>query len=72
MMALDTSVLPTAASDASRVVLEQVPDGHGQVVVWVHQPRPRDDAVAVGVGVVPAGHVEAILETDQARHGVRG
>ena len=54
----------------ARAVLEQVPDGHGQVVVRVHQARPRDDAVAVGVGVVAEGDVEPILEADQAGHGV--
>jgi hypothetical protein len=69
-MALETSVLPTAASLASSAVLEQVPDGHRQVVVGVHQPALGDDAVAVGVGVVAEGDVVPVLQADQARHGV--
>ncbi len=52
-------------------VLEEVPDGDGQVVVGVHQPgAARDDAVAVDIGVVAKGDVEPVLEADQAGHGV--
>ena len=51
---------------------EQVVDRDGQVVVRVQQPGARrDDAVAVGVGVVAERDVEAVLQRDQARHRVR-
>ncbi len=41
-------------------------------MVGVHEPRRSGhDPVAVGVGVVGEGHVEAVLERDQAGHGVR-
>ena len=40
----------------------QVLDGHGEVVVGVHQARVgRDDAVPVGVGVVAGGDVVRVL-----------
>src|SRR5690606_15787097 len=51
----------------------QVADRRGEVVVGVHQPGIRgDDAVAVGVGVVAGGDVEAVALPDEGRHGVRG
>ena len=51
---------------------EQVLDADREVVVGVHQPRRRrDDAVAVGVGVVGEGDVEAVRDVAQARHRVR-
>jgi hypothetical protein len=38
---------------------EQVANGHGQVVVRIHQPgRTRDNAVPIGIGVVAEGDVE--------------
>ncbi len=51
---------------------EQVFDGHREVVVRVHQPGARDDAVSIEVGVIAKGDVEAILELDQPRHRVGG
>ncbi len=54
-------------------VLEQVVDGHGQVVVRRQQAAGRgDDAVAIVVRVAGEGHVETLLEADQALHGVAG
>ena len=54
-----------------RAVREQVADGHGQVVVGVHQPRGgRDDAVPVRVGVVGEGDAKLILEADEPGHRV--
>ena len=50
---------------------EQVVDGHGQVVIRIHQAdRRRDDAVAVGVGIVGEGDAELILEADEPGHRV--
>src|SRR4029453_2459634 len=52
---------------------EQVGDHGGQVVVGVEQPGPAgDDAVAVGVGVVGEGDVEAGAQADQPGDGVAG
>ena len=52
-------------------VRQQVADRHGEVVVGVHQPGGgRDDAVAVGVGVVAEGDVEPVLQLHQAGHRV--
>ena len=72
-MLLLTSVLPTAAWAGQRGrCVEQVADGHGQVVVGVHQPRgARHDAVPVRVGVVGEGDAEPILQPDEPRHGIR-
>ena len=54
-----------------RAVLEQVPDGHGQVVVGVHQARAaRDDAVAIGVRIAAKGDVEAVFQAHQVDHGI--
>ena len=48
---------------------EEVLDGHGQEVVGVHQPAVGgDDAVAVGVGVVPGGDVVGGLALGVGRH----
>ena len=71
-MLLLTSVLPTAALRRPvRAMREQVADGHGQVVVGVHQPgRGRDDAVPVRVGVVGEGDAVLILEADEPGHRV--
>ena len=45
---------------------EQVADRDREVVVRVHQARRRrDDAVAVGVGVVAERDVVPVLELDQ-------
>ena len=47
-------------------------DRDGQIVVGIQQPRRgRDDAVTVGVGVVGEGHVEPVLQPEQAGHRVR-
>ena len=72
MMLLLTSVLPTAAPrPPARAVVEEVVDRHGQVVVRVHEAgRRRHDAVAIGVGVVAEGDLEAVLQADQVRHRV--
>ena len=49
----------------------QVGDGDGEEVVGVHQPGVgRDDAVAVGVGVVAGGDLELGPPADQRRHRV--
>ena len=49
----------------------EVVDGDGQIVVGVHQPRARrDDAVAIGVGVVPERDGETIAQREQAGHRV--
>ena len=71
-MLLLTSVLPTAALRRPvRAMRQQVADGHGQVMVGVHQPgRRRDDAVPVRVGVVGECDVILILEPDQPGHRV--
>ena len=37
---------------------------------FIRAQRLRDDSVAVGVGVIAKGEIEAIFELDQARHGV--
>ena len=56
----------------ARPVAEQIRDAHGQIVVGIQEPgAPGHDAVAVGVGVVGEGEVEAVAEADEARHGVR-
>ncbi|MNF49783.1 hypothetical protein D3C84_310660 [compost metagenome] len=56
-----------------RPVLEQVVDGHREVVVRCQQTTGRgDDAVTVVVRVAGKGNVEALLETDQALHGMAG
>ena len=50
---------------------EQIADRHGEEMIGVHQPgRRRDDAVAVGVGIVAEGDVEVVLELDEPGHGV--
>ena len=71
-MLLLTSVLPTAAwAGQLRPVREQVADGHGQVVIGIHQPRGRrDDAVPVRVRIVGEGDAILILEADEAGHRV--
>ena len=72
IMLLETSVLPTAAVGPLRAMPQQVANRDRQVVIRVHQAhRRRDDAVAVGVGVVAPGDVEAILQADEAGHRVR-
>ena len=51
-------------------MLEQVVDGHREVVIRSEQPGLRgDDAVAIVIGV--AGDVETILDVEQALHRVR-
>ena len=68
-----TSVLPTAVSagHAVRCAIE-VLDGHGEVVVRIHQAAVgRDDAVPVGVCVVACRDVEVTLPRDQRGHCVR-
>ena len=50
---------------------EQVADRDREEVVRVEEARARrDDPVAVGVGVVAEGDVEAVLQRDQAGHRV--
>ena len=52
-------------------MLEEVEDGDRKVMVGRQQARvPGDDPVPVMVGVAGEGDVEAILEVDQALHGV--
>ena len=72
-MLLLTTVLPMAASarHCGRL-LKQVVDRHREVVVRRQQAgAARDDAMAVVIGVAGEGDVEAILQADQALHGVR-
>ena len=60
------------ASRPLRPVTQEVANGHREVVVWVHESdRRRDDAVAVGVGIIAESDVESVLEAYQAGHGVR-
>ena len=50
-------------------ILEEIPDGDGEIMVGVHQPNAaRDNAVTVGVGVVAKGDVKAIFEFNQSCH----
>ena len=73
IMPLLTTVLPTAASvDHWLSMREQVRNRDGQVVIGIHQSRRRrDDAVAIVVGVVGEGDVEAIAHRHERHHGVR-
>ena len=51
---------------------EQIADGHGEVVIGVHQARRgRDDAVPVRVRIVGEGDAILVLQSDQPRHRVR-
>ena len=51
---------------------EQVTDGHGEVVVWVHQ---ADDGVTMpwrsASGSLAEGDAVSVLEAYEAGHGVR-
>ncbi|MOA27151.1 hypothetical protein D3C78_1480020 [compost metagenome] len=49
-------------------MLEQVVDGHGQVVIRGQQTARGDDAMAVVVRVAGKGHIESFTQTDQALH----
>ena len=73
IIALETSVLPTAASGAPvRAAAEEVGDRRRQEVVRVQQARAgRDDAVPVGVGVVAERDVEPVAQPDEPGHRVR-
>ena len=52
-----------------RTVLEQVIDGHGEVIVRRQQTTGRrDDAVAVVIRVAGESHVETLFQTDQTLH----
>ena len=47
----------------ARPVAEQIRDAHGQIVVGIEEPgAPGHDAVAVGVGVIGEGEIEAVAE----------
>ena len=50
-------------------ILQQVVDRDGEVMVRIHQPGRGDDAVSVGVRVVPKGDLELAFESDETRHG---
>ena len=53
-------------------VLEQVVDGHGQVVVGVHEPAIRgDDPVPVSIRIVPKAQIVVASRLNERRHGVR-
>src|SRR5207237_34564 len=55
-----------------RAVREEVADGDGQVVVRVQEARGgRDDAVAVGVGIVGEGDFEFVFQFYEPGHRVR-
>jgi len=47
---------------------KQIGDRGARKLIWIHQPRPAYDAVAVGIGVVGKGDVEPVAHPDQARH----
>ena len=52
-------------------IAKQILNGHSQVVVGVHQAKVwRDNAVAVGIGVVASCDVELRAVVHQGRHGV--
>ena len=58
--------LPVPAGPAS----EQIVDGHGQIMVRVHEPVPgRDDTVPVRVGVVGKSHGKRVLQGNELGHG---
>ena len=60
---------PGGRRPAGTRAAEQVADRDGQEVVGVHQPGVgRDDAVAVGVGVVAGRDLVVVLARDQRRH----
>ena len=51
---------------------EQIPYGHRQVMVGVHQPcTRRDNAVPIGVWVIGEGDPVAVLETHEPGHCIR-
>jgi hypothetical protein len=59
-MLLLTSVLPMAAALRPRAMRQQIADGHGKVVIRIHQSGRRCyDAVPIRVRVV--GECDAIL-----------
>src|SRR5918992_4429149 len=46
-------------------------NGHGKIMVRVHQSmRRRDDAMAIGVGVVTGGNLKPFSETHEAGHRI--
>ncbi len=51
-----------------RAMLEQVVNRHRQIVVRVHQPCRRDDAVTVIIWIVSKSQVKLIAQRQQARH----
>src|SRR5215470_5473103 len=70
--AADQRLADRRAPWPARPLREQIADGHGEIVVGIQQSlRARDDAVAVRVGVVPEGDVEAVLQGNEAGHGIR-
>ena len=63
----DRRILPPAGT-----VLEQVVDRDREVMIRRQQPGASgDDAMAIVIGVAGEGHIEAVLQSDQAAHGVR-
>ena len=53
-------------------MLEKIVDSDRQVVIGLEQPRiTRNNSVPVMIRVKSNGDVEAILQSDQIRHGVR-
>ena len=54
-----------------RARLEEILDGDGKIVVWIHEAgRRRDDAMAVEIRIVAEGDVEFVFQADKACHGV--
>ena len=50
---------------------QQIANGDGQVMIRIHQPRRRrDDAVAIGIGIVAEGDAILVLQADQSGHRV--
>ena len=55
-----------------QAVPQQVIDGHGEIVVRIHQPcGGRDNPVAIRIRVAAKGNVELVLKPHQAGHRVR-
>ena len=52
-------------------VRQQIPDGHGEVVIGIHEPRgARHDAMSVCVAVVGEGDPKPIFQFDESCHGM--
>src|SRR5690606_5521549 len=53
-------------------VLEQIPDGHRQVVIWIHQPPSAGhEPMAVEIRSIPESDVEPVPQLDEPGHRIR-